>query len=75
MADPAVAGFDPIFFLHHANVDRLLSLWSALNPDVWVVDGPAEGGTFTIPADATIGPHTGMSSSGQRLSIFTNNGQ
>lgn len=22
-----VAGFDPIFFLHHANVDRLLALW------------------------------------------------
>ncbi|MGW2539415.1 tyrosinase family protein [Kitasatospora sp. NPDC001574] len=22
MGDPAVAGFDPIFFLHHANVDR-----------------------------------------------------
>ena len=30
------AAFDPIFFLHHANVDRLLALWQAINPDTWV---------------------------------------
>ncbi|KAI0032575.1 photo-regulated tyrosinase [Vararia minispora EC-137] len=58
MADPSVAGFDPIFFLHHANVDRMLSLWSALNPGVWTSNGPAEGGTYTIPPDASIGPTT-----------------
>jgi len=29
------AGFDPIFFMHHCQVDRLLSLWSALNPGQW----------------------------------------
>ncbi|KIP02309.1 hypothetical protein PHLGIDRAFT_130799 [Phlebiopsis gigantea 11061_1 CR5-6] len=60
MGDPAVAGFDPIFFIHHANVDRLLALWSAVNPDVWVVDGPAVGGTWTIPADATVGDKTDL---------------
>jgi len=54
MGDPAVAGFDPIFFLHHCNVDRLLSLWSAVHPGVWVSKGPAEGGTFTIPGNASI---------------------
>ncbi len=27
MTYPEVAAFDPIFFLHHANVDRLLALW------------------------------------------------
>ncbi|KAH9989737.1 hypothetical protein BJV74DRAFT_796153 [Russula compacta] len=26
-------GFDPIFYLHHANVDRLLSLWTAIHPE------------------------------------------
>ncbi|KAJ7190769.1 photo-regulated tyrosinase [Mycena pura] len=60
MSDPSVAGFDPIFFLHHANVDRMISLWSALNPGVWIGRGPAEGGTFTIPPDATIGPQTDL---------------
>jgi tyrosinase len=54
MGDPSVAGFDPIFFLHHANVDRLLSLWSAVNPGTWVTRGPAEGGTFTIPGNASM---------------------
>ncbi|KAI0322394.1 tyrosinase [Amylostereum chailletii] len=60
MGDTSVAGFDPIFFLHHANVDRMLSLWSALNPDVWVSSGPAEGGTWTIPPDATVDANTNL---------------
>ncbi|KAF9560844.1 tyrosinase [Agrocybe pediades] len=57
MSDPAVAAFDPIFFLHHCNVDRMLSLWSALNPGVWVAKGDSQDGSFTmaaeIPVDAT----------------------
>ncbi|KAH9986652.1 tyrosinase [Russula vinacea] len=60
MGDPAVAGFDPIFFLHHCNVDRLLSLWSAVNPGVWVSKGPAEGGTFTIPGNASVDANSSM---------------
>lgn len=60
MGDPAVAGFDPIFFLHHANVDRLLSLWSAVNSGVWVTRGPAEGGTFTISGNAVMDNNTNL---------------
>ncbi|KAF8263973.1 tyrosinase [Lactarius quietus] len=60
MGDPSVAGFDPIFFLHHANVDRMLSLWSAVNPGVWVTKGPAEGGTFTISGNATMDNNTNL---------------
>ncbi|KAJ7480969.1 common central domain of tyrosinase-domain-containing protein, partial [Mycena latifolia] len=59
MSDPAVAAFDPIFFLHHGNVDRLLALWSALNPGVWVTSGEATGGTWTIRPDATVDKNTG----------------
>jgi len=59
MGDPAVAGFDPIF-LHHANVDRLLSLWSAVQPGVWVSRGPAEGGTFTISGNASLDNNTNL---------------
>jgi len=54
MADPAVAAFDPIFFLHHCNVDRMLSLWSALNPGVWVSQGESEDGSFTLPPDTPV---------------------
>jgi len=61
MGNSAVAGFDPIFFLHHANVDRMLSLWAALNPGIWVTPGPAEGGTWTIAGNATIDSHTDLS--------------
>jgi hypothetical protein len=38
----------------------MLSLWSASNSGVWIEESPAEGGTFTIAADASVGPNTGM---------------
>jgi hypothetical protein len=56
------SAFDPIFFLHHTNVDRLLSLWSALNPGVWVTRGEATGGTWTILPDAPVDKNTGNTS-------------
>lgn len=36
---------DPVFFLHHCNVDRLWAVWQALHPDVprFVGDGPGLG--------------------------------
>ncbi|KAF8188951.1 tyrosinase [Pholiota molesta] len=60
MGDPAVAAFDPIFFLHHCNVDRLLSLWAALNPSVWVSPGDAEDGTFILPPEAPVDVSTDL---------------
>ncbi|MBN3778180.1 tyrosinase family protein [Burkholderia sp. Ac-20345] len=29
MADPGTAGLDPIFYLHHANIDRMWASWNA----------------------------------------------
>nr|AAX44240.1 tyrosinase [Trametes sanguinea]AAX46018.1 tyrosinase [Trametes sanguinea] len=60
MGDPSVAGFDPIFFLHHCQVDRLLALWSALNPGVWVNSSSSEDGTYTIPPDSTVDQTTAL---------------
>ncbi|KIY46442.1 Di-copper centre-containing protein, partial [Fistulina hepatica ATCC 64428] len=40
MANPDYAGFDPIFFLHHCNVDRLYALWEYVYPkDIYIGNG------------------------------------
>jgi tyrosinase len=66
------SGFDPIFFLHHSNVDRMLSLWAAINPGVWVTPSVAEdGGSFTTEPGAPVNTRTGMDYSADLL-IDTN---
>ncbi|KAG4440203.1 hypothetical protein IFR05_004282, partial [Cadophora sp. M221] len=35
MADPSVSAFDPIFWFHHCNVDRLAAIFQKLNPNMW----------------------------------------
>jgi len=37
MAFPEMAGFDPIFWMHHAQVDRLLAMWQVLNQNSYIV--------------------------------------
>ncbi|KAG1751810.1 common central domain of tyrosinase-domain-containing protein [Suillus lakei] len=39
MHDPDYAGFDPIFFFHHSNVDRLLALWEWCYTEYWMGSG------------------------------------
>jgi tyrosinase len=41
------SAFDPIFFLHHAMVDRVLAIWQALHPDAWVVPSRALVKSYT----------------------------
>lgn len=37
----SVSNYDPLFYLHHANLDRLWAKWQKLNPEnVWAVAGP-----------------------------------
>lgn len=38
MLDLNWAAFDPIFMLHHANVDRLIALWQAIYPNSSIFD-------------------------------------
>ena len=40
MSDPDTAALDPIFWLHHSNIDRLWEVWTHRDP------------TFTDPTDA-----------------------
>jgi len=39
-----LAAFDPIFWLHHANVDRLFALWQAIYPDEYLPTISSDGG-------------------------------
>ncbi|KAL4748038.1 hypothetical protein BDW72DRAFT_196173 [Aspergillus terricola var. indicus] len=39
MSQIPVATFDPLFWLHHCNIDRIFALWQALNPDKWFEEG------------------------------------
>ncbi|CAD6586306.1 MAG: hypothetical protein ASARMPREDX12_002329 [Alectoria sarmentosa] len=41
------AGFDPIFWLHHANVDRLFAIWQAIYPGSYTTAEVDAEGTFT----------------------------
>ncbi|KAK6613990.1 tyrosinase 2 [Botrytis cinerea] len=43
------SGFDPIFWLHHANVDRVLSMYQAINPSTFITLLSDWYGTYTIP--------------------------
>lgn len=36
MADNDYAGFDPIFYLHHANIDRILAFWEYVYNHYWM---------------------------------------
>ncbi|EUC44489.1 hypothetical protein COCMIDRAFT_98124 [Bipolaris oryzae ATCC 44560] len=50
-----VSAFDPIFWFHHCNVDRLLALFQARYPDTYVEDSKQDRGTFAIARGSVIG--------------------
>jgi tyrosinase len=62
MGHPDIAAFDPLFFLHHCNVDRFVAIWQACHPDVWIEEDNKTDGTFTdapggkIDADTDLTP-------------------
>lgn len=43
-----LASFDPIFWLHHANVDRLFAFWQTINPNSYGGSQNAPHNTWTI---------------------------
>lgn len=48
-----VAAFDPFFWLHHTNIDRLLSMYQLVTPDTWVVPGKVNRDMFQWKAGQT----------------------
>ncbi|MCJ1407940.1 hypothetical protein MMC19_002011 [Ptychographa xylographoides] len=41
------SSFDPVFWLHHTNVDRITAIWQALYPSSFTVPQPNQYGTYT----------------------------
>lgn len=52
MSDSATSAFDPAFWLHHTNVDRLVAMWQALNPQSYVVPTINRFGTYGQAKDS-----------------------
>ncbi|SPN96684.1 related to Tyrosinase [Cephalotrichum gorgonifer] len=48
MSSLDVSAMDPIFWLHHCNVDRLWNIWQDLNPDEFMTARPAPFSNFTV---------------------------
>jgi len=42
-----VSAMDPIFWLHHCNIDRMWAMWQDLNPDEYMSSRPAPFTTFS----------------------------
>ncbi|OWP06274.1 hypothetical protein B2J93_2512 [Marssonina coronariae] len=51
MSGLSYSAYDPIFWLHHANVDRLFALWQALNPEAYLTPQLDQSGTFSLAAN------------------------
>lgn len=49
LTDSAASAFDPIFWLHHTNVDRLFAIWQAINPQSYIVPVVNPFGTYAQP--------------------------
>ncbi|KAF2135447.1 uncharacterized protein K452DRAFT_323045 [Aplosporella prunicola CBS 121167] len=49
----AYSAFDPIFWLHHCNVDRLIALVQAIWPQSYVQPAQQKGSTWTIKRGST----------------------
>jgi tyrosinase len=51
MANIPYAAFDPVFMLHHTNIDRMFAMWQVLNPTQFVAPTINDWGTYFEPAD------------------------
>lgn len=42
-----LSSFDPLFFIHHVTMDRLIAMWQVLNPTAWIVPMAAGETSYT----------------------------
>ncbi|KAH8787772.1 common central domain of tyrosinase-domain-containing protein [Hyaloscypha finlandica] len=50
MSELDYSAFDPVFWLHHCNVDRLFAIWQALNPTSYTIRERTQDGNFVTQA-------------------------
>jgi tyrosinase len=48
-----LGSFDPIFWMHHVNVDRYFAIWQGLHPNAYGASQQAPHNTWTIPQGST----------------------
>jgi len=67
---------DPVFFLHHANVDRLVAIWQKLHPNTYMQPAVQNGATYTVPQGSTQGPKSPLTPfhKNQNGDFWTSNG-
>ncbi|SLM36604.1 Uncharacterised domain, di-copper centre [Lasallia pustulata] len=53
MGNVAYAAFDPIFWLHHTNIDRFFAMWQAIHPNSYVEPQITAGGAYTTRAGSS----------------------
>lgn len=42
-----LSSFDPLFFMHHAAMDRFIAMWQVLNPNAWIIPMEAMETSYT----------------------------
>ncbi|CAI6335178.1 unnamed protein product [Periconia digitata] len=53
------SAYDPIFWLHHTNVDRLIAIWQELNRESWLAtDSTNEEASFAISSGTVVNGKT-----------------
>ncbi|KAH6664723.1 hypothetical protein B0J14DRAFT_706472 [Halenospora varia] len=49
MSRVPVAAFDPVFWLHHCQIDRYLAIWQAVHPNSWFAPGSPDEVSDLLP--------------------------
>ncbi|KAF0384961.1 Di-copper centre-containing protein [Gigaspora margarita] len=57
---PDITGFDPLFFFHHCNVDRMFALWQGVFPNSWIPESVGINGTYTDVLYSKVNENTAL---------------
>lgn len=60
MAFIPYSAFDPLFFLHHCNVDRIFALWQSIYTNTWVTPQPAVLASYTTRSGEIVNSTTAL---------------
>lgn len=58
MAIIPVASYDPAFWMHHMNVDRMFALWQSLYPNSYTVNSHTAQASFAVAANTQVNGDT-----------------